>query len=750
MDNKDHAAGIQTIVYYMVTQSKQFRKIIKKAKKKLYDFYFQYQDLLNDTREIKHRPSIISYNNIYAIETEKIDHLVATYLAERYLEHRFDLLGSGWVKNGYESKAMGLEGYRYDMNLHIDNFDKNGDWLRMVVRTPYIKCSRSFWNLIDDNYEPIDWQKDFKSGYRWNAKEWYKRQKCGVKPGADIKLPWELARMQHLPQMAIFAMILPDKKEILINEFKNQVLDFIATNPPRMGVNWVCTMDVAIRAANMLLAFDLLRQIDSNKTIKADFIGIFEQSIYQHGLHIVNNLEYWSELTSNHYLSDICGLVFIALYLECSPEIDCWLAFSVQELISEMKKQFYEDGGNFEASTSYHRLSGEMMVYATAAILGISETKRNSLRGYNAKLWKTKEPKLKSPEEQLFNPDSKELLPSWYMERLFKAGLFTSHITKPSGEIPQIGDNDSGRFFRLSPNGRFLSNSEAEKKYLNLKNYSAHLESSLGNNQYNDNLFWDENILDHATIISAMSGLFEDKEFDKCKKKFPSEHYIVRSLARGFPVKAYESTIQCGAVKNDIKVNEFSYHHQEVFMSETGNDGSLKTNLSFSRFPDMGIYIYKSDRLYLCLYAGPNGQHGIGGHAHNDKLSMELCIDGREILKDPGTYMYTPSPDRRNQFRCVKAHATLIVDGFEQNDFDQGTKGLFRMRCETRCRLVEIGDTFLIAQLEYKNICQRRRIEIQDNAVIVDDFSNVPSQSNFTFPREYSNGYGKLCHSTHY
>ena len=27
------------------------------------------------------------------------------------------------------------------------------------------------------NYTPIDWQKDFKSGYRFSAKKWYKNQR---------------------------------------------------------------------------------------------------------------------------------------------------------------------------------------------------------------------------------------------------------------------------------------------------------------------------------------------------------------------------------------------------------------------------------------------------------------------------------------------------------------------------------------------------------------------------------------------
>ena len=56
-------------------------------------------------------------------------------------------------------------------------------------------------------YKTIDWQRDFKSGYRFSSKKWYKSQRKNIPPGVDIKVPWELSRLQHLPQMAIFATI---------------------------------------------------------------------------------------------------------------------------------------------------------------------------------------------------------------------------------------------------------------------------------------------------------------------------------------------------------------------------------------------------------------------------------------------------------------------------------------------------------------------------------------------------------------
>jgi hypothetical protein len=661
-----------------------------------------------------------------------------------YCDHRFDLLGSGWVRNDYGSKSLGLEGYRYEINLPIKLFDKDANWLKLVVRAAHLKKSREIWALIEGKYDAIDWQKDYKSGYRWNAKKWYKEQKYGIEPGVDIKVPWELARMQHLPQMALFAVIFPDTKELLTREFRNQVLDFIATNPPQMGVNWTCTMDVAIRAANMLLAFDIFRQVDTNKLLNDSFERVFEDSMYLHGKHIVDNLEYSKELTSNHYLSNISGLTFIASYLGCSPEIDSWLAFSVQELISEMRKQFYEDGGNFEASTCYHRLSGEMMAYATAIVIGLDETKRSSICRYPATIWRTKQPKLKPFEEQVYNVNEADVFPDWYMERLLKSGLFTYHIMKPTGEIPQIGDNDSGRFFRLSPNGHFLSSGEATRRYANLTNYPEFLDS-LTPKQPDENIFWDENILEHSTLVSAIGGLFENREFTESKNKFPCEASMIRTLAaRSLPMK-HNNVAAHGMDRNSIAAKTYPFHYQKVFAVDTSCEKSLRTNLSLIQFPNIGIYVFKSDRLYLSIFAGPNGQNDNGGHAHNDKLSFELTLDGNDIEIDPGTYLYTPSTQMRNNFRSAAVHNGPHVRAQEPNNWDRGIAGLFKLEDNALCTILELQQYAFCGRVEYNDASHIRRIEIRDSCIIVDDYSTVDIETTLgNHQGPCSNGYGKL------
>lgn len=46
--------------------------------------------------------------------------------------------------------------------------------------------------------DPIRWHSDFKFGYSWPVGVFYKRLRGMTPKGADIKLPWELSRCQHL------------------------------------------------------------------------------------------------------------------------------------------------------------------------------------------------------------------------------------------------------------------------------------------------------------------------------------------------------------------------------------------------------------------------------------------------------------------------------------------------------------------------------------------------------------------------
>lgn len=544
-------------------------------------------------------------------------------LAERVLQHRFNLLGSGWVPVQFGEACPGLAGrcYRHE---HAVVPDPAGNWLRSRLNRANAGRGAAIWKLIDPGYIPIDWQRDFKSGFRWSESTWYREIRYGDADGADVKVPWELARMQHLPQLAwAYALARSGDggfhdAEVYQREFCNQVLDFGAANPPRFGVNWCCTMDVAIRAANWLAAYDLLRGFGA--AFEPEFDDQFRRTIYEHGVHIASNLEWDPVLRGNHYLADIVGLLFVAAWLPASEETDAWLNFAVRELIQEVRLQFHEDGGNFEASTCYHRLSVEMVAYATAVVLAL-------------------------PSARFRRPGDEKPFPPWYWQRLKQMGDFTKAITRPDGSIPQIGDNDSGRFLKLWPTFR-----------------SAAVEDL------------QEDHLDHRQLMGAIQAVL---------KRSSMESPWLRSVGGIAPIR----------------------------LTHQG------TALEWKSFPDFGLSVCRSQRFHLTFRCGSIGQRGNGGHAHNDQLSFELWLDGRSLIVDPGTYVYTPLPQERNRFRSTAMHNTLSLAGCEQNSWHAGRLGLFSLQNQACGAVVERTENSLTAEHHGFGAAHRRTLRIGPNGI---------------------------------
>ncbi|MBF0290439.1 MAG: alginate lyase family protein [SAR324 cluster bacterium] len=653
--------------------------------------------------------------------------------------------------------------------------DRGGKWLGDRINSANLEESQRIWSLISPDYTPIDWHLDFKSGYRWEERTWYLDIRYAQKPGVDIKVPWELARMQHLPMLS-WAYVLANhgvdgfaSPEKYIQEFRNQILDFIATNPPRFGVNWACTMDVGIRAANWLIGYDLFRAF--GVTFDSEFLKIFQRSIHEHGQHCLKNLEYSPKFRTNHYLSDIAGLLFVAAYLPSTPEIDGWLAFAIQELLSEMEYQFHPDGSNFEASTSYHRLSTEIMLYCSAICFTFPKAKKDNL--FQSRLVNL--PRLKPNHEQEYNPSSSEFFPPWFWERLEKAAEFTMLITKPTGEIPQIGDNDSGRFLKTWPAYTKKTMEQALHMYQDLTSFSI---------PPSEQIYWDENSLDHTHLTGFAGIVFGRSDFLATLKEETPELSLAKLWFQHRTVSSYHSrSDSVNAQKNyplkspllfkggqgDFKKTRMDNSAIPIASGKTvQSDHSLEewihllstqysnplvstfqppeTTPRLTRklhtivFPDFGLYLYRSPRLYLAVRCGSVGQYGNGGHAHNDQLSIELNIDGQDLIKDPGTYLYTPLPEQRNIFRSTSAHFTLKMEGKEQNNWLPGKIGLFHLKdqAQAECLLFNL-DGFVGKHIGFGQPVWRV-ILVQKDYIKIMDFGKDIFCEKAKF---YSNGYGR-------
>jgi len=256
------------------------------------------------------------------------------------------------------------------------------------------------------DYAAIPWRYDPGSDFFWAKDEWYRYSKNNLPNGTDIKLPWELSRCQHF--ILLGEAYDKSRDELYAAEYRNQILDWIENNPVRYGPNWTVTMEVGIRIANWIVA---LLYFAKSRELNDVFLATLLKSASEHGKHIMANLENISLITSNHYLGNIAGLYILAVLCPVLKQSKKWETYAKKELEKEIFKQTFEEGWNFESSTAYQRLVTEMFLFPFL------------LAEY-----------IKSP------------FSAKYADRLKKMVAVLGELAKPDGKVPQIGDNDNGRF----------------------------------------------------------------------------------------------------------------------------------------------------------------------------------------------------------------------------------------------------------------------------------------------------------------
>ena len=264
------------------------------------------------------------------------------------------------------------------------------------------------WPLLGfgekDFGKSINWNRDPLSGRLWPL-DYHASILLWHDDGSDIRVLWEFNRLGHLITLGRSYALTKD--ESFADEFFNQVDSWREQNPVGRGANWACAMEVALRAMNLLTTFSLVRQSQglSEKRL-LNFLAMLDQ----HGRHIKRNLEFSNIATSNHYLSDVVGLLWLGIMLPELSASDEWRSWALPEMLREMDNQILPDGADFEASTGYHRFVLELFLYSfilcDANDIAIEEK---------------------------------------YWQKLRAMFVYARAILRPDGQAPLIGDTDGGQ-----------------------------------------------------------------------------------------------------------------------------------------------------------------------------------------------------------------------------------------------------------------------------------------------------------------
>ncbi len=250
----------------------------------------------------------------------------------------------------------------------------------------------------------IEWTRDPLSNYVWPL-DYHRDLKLMRADGSDVRVLWELNRLGHFLTLARAYSLTKDERYSA--EFFAQIRRWAVQNPYGRGPNWACAMEVALRAMNLLAAFEIFRhslQFDSES------LQFLLRLLQQHGNYIRRNLEFSYIATSNHYLSDVVGLLWLGLLLPELRDAEEWRDFGLDQMLREMDKQVFEDGADFESSTGYHRFVTELFLYSFVLC------RANNIE----------------PEKR-------------YWTRLHQMLVYIRAYLRPDGFAPLIGDTDSGQ-----------------------------------------------------------------------------------------------------------------------------------------------------------------------------------------------------------------------------------------------------------------------------------------------------------------
>lgn len=294
---------------------------------------------------------------------------------------------------------------------------KDHKFMNCILRQADLVMNDSFYILyrqVDNRMGPnghYRWFEDYVTHYEYKLTFYMDARAANRSKGTDIKRVWEMARMQYLFAPAMAFRLTGNER--YAEKVKDILSDFSHQNPKYHGPNWNPSMEIGIRAANIVLALELIRDASCvDNTFIQDMIGL----LVDHETAILENEENISGKTSNHYLGGILGLAAISTHLPFLKNSMRTGNYVFRALEREVCTQILEDGGDYEGSLSYHRLVGELLGFALLA-------SRNGGHEFSEKL----------------------------MEHLYSMADFTRNIMSSSHRVVQIGDNDSGRVFQLLP-----------------------------------------------------------------------------------------------------------------------------------------------------------------------------------------------------------------------------------------------------------------------------------------------------------
>jgi hypothetical protein len=254
--------------------------------------------------------------------------------------------------------------------------------------------------------DPINWHFEPLSGKRIPLEHWSKLDYLDAGVAGDKKVTWELNRHQYFMKLGQAYALTGDQK--YAKTFVAHLESWMDANPPKLGINWASSLEVAFRSISWLWALYFFKDAIPDETLKRAL-----KFLYLNARHLESYLStYFSPNT--HLTGEALGLFYLGTLLPEFDEARRWQDLGREILIEQIPVHVKRDGVYFEQSSYYHRYTTDFYIH----FLILSHA--NGIPFPN-----TIEDAVKSLLNHLM------------------------FITRPDGTTPFFGDDDGGRLAML-------------------------------------------------------------------------------------------------------------------------------------------------------------------------------------------------------------------------------------------------------------------------------------------------------------
>lgn len=255
---------------------------------------------------------------------------------------------------------------------------------------------------------PIDWHLEPLSGKRTNLDHWSRVDYLNPDIAGDKKITWELNRHAHFVTLGQAYWLTRD--EAYAEAFVAQASSWMDANPPRRGINWASSLELAFRVIAWLWALHLFAE---SPALNPRFVTRLLKYLIAHGRHIESYLSYYFS-PNTHLTGEALGLFYLGTALPELNRASLWRKKGLDILLEQLPIHVRADGVYFEQTTYYHRYTADFYTHLLALA-----------RASNLKLPRETE------------------------DRFARALDYLMLSTRPDGRSPLIGDDDGGQLIRL-------------------------------------------------------------------------------------------------------------------------------------------------------------------------------------------------------------------------------------------------------------------------------------------------------------